>query len=81
MWKFDGETWTSFTSHESGLKKDVYVRAIMTDSQGDKWIGTSKALTSFDTNAEPIMKKSALPVQMTITGNFPNPFNLSTTIF
>ena len=28
----------------------------------------------------PVMKKTAVPAQMTITGNFPNPFNPSTTL-
>ena len=80
MWQFDGDSWTSFTGHESNLQNDVYVRAILTDSQGETWIGSSKALTLCDTKTEPILKKSAVPTQMTITGNYPNPFNPSTTV-
>ncbi|MFC1509120.1 two-component regulator propeller domain-containing protein, partial [Candidatus Omnitrophota bacterium] len=80
IWNYDGETWKSFTGKDSGLKNDVYVRALLTDEDGKKWIGASQALSSFTRESLPIMKKSALPVQMTITGNYPNPFNPTTSI-
>ena len=80
MWSYDGENWTSYTRHESDLEKEVYIRALHTDQDGNKWIGTRDALTAVNTISQPINKKSSLPTQMKIVGNYPNPFNPDTTI-
>ena len=80
MWSYDGSNWVSYTRYESELKDDVYVRALYTDIDGKKWIGARDALSARISDNKQIMKKSELPVQMKIIGNYPNPFNPETTI-
>ncbi|MFC1607930.1 two-component regulator propeller domain-containing protein [Candidatus Latescibacterota bacterium] len=80
VWSYDGEKWQSYTRRESGLEQDVYVRALLTDNSGKKWIGARDALTSVRQASSPRLKKSAVPSQMAIFGNYPNPFNPETTV-
>jgi len=80
MWSYDGNNWVSYTRYESDLKDDVYVRALYTDAEGKKWIGARDALSARINDKQQIFKKSALPVQMKVVGNYPNPFNPETTI-
>jgi len=80
MWSYDGNIWKSYTWRENNLEKDVYVRALHIDNTGKKWIGTRDALSTCVTNSQLYPKKIVLPIQMTITGNFPNPFNPTTTV-
>jgi hypothetical protein len=80
VWRYDGETWQSFTRRESGLANDVYVRALHTDSTDKKWVGARDALTNVSLAAAPIHGKKAIPDQIVIFGNYPNPFNPVTTI-
>ena len=80
VWRYDGDTWTSYSRRESGLEKDVYVRALLTDNEGKKWIGTRDALTSVQTDESPKLEKKATPKQTVIFNNYPNPFNPDTTI-
>jgi ligand-binding sensor domain-containing protein len=80
VWRYDGDSWQSFSRRESGLQKDVYVRALHIEQSGKKWIGTRDALTSLTVDSAPKLKKSAVPKQLVIFGNYPNPFNPATTI-
>ncbi|MCE5248904.1 T9SS type A sorting domain-containing protein [bacterium] len=80
IWRYDGETWQSYSRRESGLEKDTYVRAILTDNTGKKWIGTRDALTTVSLQGTPRLQKAAIPKQLVIFNNYPNPFNPSTTI-
>jgi len=80
VWRYDGETWQSFSRRESGLEKDVYVRALHTDTAGKKWIGSRGALTSLTMAQAPKLRKTAVPNQTVIFNNYPNPFNPDTTI-
>ncbi len=46
--KFDGTTWTTYNTANSGLPNN-YVRAIAIDANGNKWIGTyGGGLAKFD---------------------------------
>ena len=80
MWRYDGEVWRSYSYHEGGLTNDVYVRALHIDTTGKKWIGTRDALTSLKFATAPKLNKPAMPNQMAIFGNYPNPFNPETAI-
>ncbi|MCE5251893.1 T9SS type A sorting domain-containing protein, partial [bacterium] len=80
LWSFDGAQWQSYTKYDSELKDDSYFWSIYEDAQGIKWLGTANMLTSVGTKAAPLKKSIAHPMQMKITGNYPNPFNPDTTI-
>ncbi|MBN1295074.1 MAG: T9SS type A sorting domain-containing protein [Candidatus Latescibacteria bacterium] len=80
LWSFDGDHWQGYTKFDSELKNDSHFWSIYEDAQGTKWFGTANMLTSVNSKAEPLKKSSAPPLQMKITGNYPNPFNPSTTI-
>ncbi len=41
---YDGKSWTIYTTQNSGLGSDVYVRGIAIDQQGNVWIGTICAM-------------------------------------
>ena len=44
--KFDGKTWTNYTTKDGLI--DNYIRAIAIDKKGNKWFGTNKGLVKFD---------------------------------
>jgi ligand-binding sensor domain-containing protein len=46
--KFDGTTWTTYTTANSGLAWN-YVSAIAIDGQGNKWFGTPNGVATFGT--------------------------------
>jgi len=76
---FDGTKWTTYTT-EDGLA-DNEVLAIAVDDDNVKWFGTySGGVSSFDKGAFSVENLRDIPAVMDIRGNFPNPFNPSTTI-
>ena len=50
------------------------------DSQGVIWIATAYSIYSFDDRETTVKKIEIIPQELTITSNYPNPFNPYTTI-
>ena len=78
--RFDGETWTIFTTVNSGLC-DNRVNAIAVEENNTIWFGTENGVSKYTgevitTVVEEINTEPA-PIQIT---SHPNPFNPSTTI-
>jgi len=82
VWKYDGEYWTSYTGRTTDFKVTTYNRAILTDSTGKNWIGNRDGALSTAATGSGGAAKPAQPApeQVILTGNYPNPFNPSTTI-
>jgi len=77
---YDRGTWSIYTTENSRLVDDR-VRTVTIDHNNVVWAGTDGGITSFykelETGVEETMER---PVGIDISGNFPNPFNASTTI-
>ncbi len=75
--RFDGVNWLTWTTANSPLPDDR-VQAVYVDSRGDTWIGTHEGLARVqDITA---VGDDSAPVMFTLEANYPNPFNLATTI-
>ncbi len=80
---FDGTTWKTWPGIMTG-----YATAISVDKKGYMWIasrygvGESGSLTAMKVSNGPVAvaETSALPKALVFTGNYPNPFNPSTTL-
>ncbi len=80
---FDGEVWTVYDTENTELVR-LNVNAIAIDQNGNKWIGTDEGLAVFNetgvvTSAEREPANSGIPDRIVLHGNYPNPFNPSTT--
>jgi len=77
--RYDGHTWTTYTQRD-GLADDI-VHSIAIDQDGILWIGTECGLSRFDPGGVTFVnEKNSKPSILKILGNYPNPFNSSTTI-
>jgi len=76
--RFDGTTWTTYTTEDGLVDNDV--RAIAVDFDNVKWFATENGVSSFDERPFSVENHRDMPAVMEIKGNFPNPFNPSTTI-
>jgi len=76
--RFDGHTWTTYTSNDGLVYNDVI--SIATESDGTIWFLTTNGVSRFITDYITVETPENTPTEIEIIGNFPNPFNLSTTI-
>ena len=78
--QFDGATWTNYTT-VNGLTDDL-VLSVVVDADDVKWFGTSAGASSFDDRTKTSVEEQVYVHHrgMNIQGNFPNPFNPTTTI-
>jgi ligand-binding sensor domain-containing protein len=77
--RFDGKTWKGY-SVSDGLA-DNQVLSIAVASGGAVWFGTAYGLSRLLPDpAVPVMGTAARPARITLDGNYPNPFNPSTTL-
>ncbi len=72
--KFDGLSWTAFDTLNSWLPHN-YIRDILIDSQGNKWIATLLGLVIYRENGVVLMKAKT---DFALSQNYPNPFNAGT---
>ena len=74
--RFDGESWLAFNDNDGLVDNEV--STIEVDYNNIKWFGTTHGLASYDdrTSYTTISK----PKTIDLKGNFPNPFNVETTI-
>ncbi len=74
---FDGKEWKEYSLPEW----QNYITALTVDNNGIVWIGTAEnGIYRFDPNPTAIDGTTQYPVQVSITGNYPNPFNGDTLI-
>ena len=79
--RFDGTTWNRYTAAD-GLGSNQ-VNGIAVDQDNVVWFATSNGITSVDADTLPLTVASShndVPATVVITGNYPNPFNPTTTI-
>jgi len=77
-WNMQNGTYVKFTSADGLANNNV--RSIAIDADNVKWFATSGGVSSFDEGAVSVENTQDIPTVMDIRGNYPNPFNPSTTI-
>jgi hypothetical protein len=77
---YNGRTWSPLPIPSGEMKVTPY--AIYYDSRGALWVGTSSyGIYRYDSGIQVRAESGkALPVEIRIIGNYPNPFNPATTI-
>ena len=79
--RFDGETWTTFTTENSGLC-DNKVNTIAVDSNNVLWFGTDNGVSKYtgEVITTSVAEANQIPESIPLITSYPNPFNPSTTI-
>lgn len=81
---FDGTAWKTYMPewwiYDSSFIYSDAVNALAFDSDNKLWAGTKKGLFRFDPTATKVKESNELPTDISMRGNYPNPFNSSTSI-
>jgi ligand-binding sensor domain-containing protein len=75
---YDGKTW-KIHSPANGLPGN-FIRAIAVDKNNVKWFLTKEGLGSYENSVPTWVEEKEVPQGINLRGNFPNPFNPTTTI-
>ncbi len=74
---YDGIEWNEY----SLSNYEEHIASLAVDSTGIVWIGTwENGIYRFDPNPTIMDETTSLPIQLSINGNYPNPFNSNTLI-
>ncbi len=76
--RYDGEIWKTFTTDDGLASNDVYSIEIGPD--GIVWFGTREGLSRYEPLPTLVETPDSLPSEIIVHGNYPNPFNLETSI-
>ena len=77
---FNGSAWKTYTMENSMLSHN-HIYDIVEDHEGVIWIGTLNGLVQFNPDrSTQVLHTQSSPSSISIIGNYPNPFNPSTTI-
>ncbi|MFC1574406.1 FlgD immunoglobulin-like domain containing protein, partial [Candidatus Latescibacterota bacterium] len=79
--RFDGETWTTFTTDNSGLC-DNKVNAIAVEKNNTIWFGTDNGVSKYtgEVITTVVDEEETTPEALPLIRAYPNPFNPTTTI-
>jgi len=75
---FDGTEWRTYTE-QNGLPSNM-VHSIAVDSNNSVWLFTNEGEVHIENFEVGVRTAEILPQTITIKSNYPNPFNISTTI-
>jgi ligand-binding sensor domain-containing protein len=76
--RFDGKNWLKFTTVE-GLAGNR-VLSIAKEEDGSFWFGTNSGISHYIPSGTSVKNHKSNPSPLSITGIYPNPFNMNTTI-
>jgi len=79
--RFDGETWTTFNTENSGLCNNK-VNAIAVETNNTIWFGTDNGVSRYtgEIITTGVDEEEKTPKALPVIHSYPNPFNPSTTI-
>jgi ligand-binding sensor domain-containing protein len=77
--RFDGKNWSSFSTNDGLVNNKI--NAIAADASGAVWFATDDGISKFDKNASFVSSDQAASRMKSFgVSNYPNPFNMNTTI-
>ena len=76
--RFDGISWTNYTTSDGLASNNVFDIAI--DHDGSIWFATENGITFLKNQTTAIAKTETIIFNDILISNYPNPFNLSTSI-